>query len=1619
MSAGEDRLRGNALFAKGEFASASAAYTRALRVTLRVPDAGSGPAPADAADAASLASAVALCGAGEIDAAVVSAALARVGGGAPPPSSAQKDEVAVLLLNRAQASIKLSSYGPAMRDCSAVLSFDPGNMKALYRRALCYEACGRVREALSDAMRMHQLDKTHAQAVELLRRLRTAASVSGGGTGAAAPSGGALPRAPGGAMGGGSGPLPLSACLAFLAEADARAAASPPSSSPSSSSTSASGLTPAALDRCIRSLQGVLTSATPVRAFLSADGARKVAAAAFPPTPLAGSTSSTGPPVVTPTCNLLIGIAGRISEECATVWHREWDGERSSGGLTLADTLPVQAALVDALVAPVVPHVLLLAADIHASPSSLPLTSAAVRVGASLLCGAFSILRPQLQAQTLTRLRQWKAIKAGTLTTAAPLPKAVKAALRAWATCVTASLSGIGPIVGGGGGGTPTSAFVHLCLQALGQASECEEAVQVLDRAGALAAASVYLASDVQELARTSAGALSRALTVLRDSHPRGHMDVGRAKVKQVLTRVAGPCVAALAAALPFKPDDKKDGSGESSSGPELFVVPSTLPDWQPSPDTARVAALLQVALLIDRDTGLWFADQQGVLVACFITCVSSEERAQAVGAEVVATMCSDEQGRSLLTTLPQRIISADPSYATRLDILPLLQRLSASPFTSIRASAAVTLAKLTAPSKSFSSAEGASGRDEMLSSVLTLFKTAAGILGEEELELDDEEDEEEEEEMVPVKKASAAAPSAAATPQPAFRHLVAAVKASWGKGAAPGSFTSAMGGSSSGAGAGTSAGSDPKSSASSLAAAAVAGVDLDAAARAVEALAVLATHTAIKARLAEEESVRALLAIGASLVAHVELQHAMILRERGVGRSGRPGEGDDDDEGARRGVISGRGGVIDLSKVSAGAWETATRSSLRPTVYGLAHIIYSVVTSRQRQQEAKLAELEVDMDQWKELQRLATPPGADPAAGVEMDPPAAVEARARALLRGDVFHLLVGLADAAHGLQLDDDEAAAGESAAAAAGTAGASSSAAGSGSSSRSRAGLRLDKDQVDGRPLPPPVANTSRNGAATRELLSLTLLSVTEWVWARGLLVQAGGIPLLLDLVTEGQATHEPGGAPVSAAVAASGTVSPLNTFQGALAACQALARIFITTNPALLPPAYVHDSVKPLLRLARDSSLSLAQFEAGLALGNVASAGPEVREVMLRRRALAALEYLQFSDHKLVRRAGTEALTNLSTSDEGARLITLSRLHLWLALARSFQAPGARIADGSEVPVAARKRREKVRKDLAAAKKGHEAMRREKEQGKQGSNAGAVVAADGGQEKEEAAEAAAAAAAEEEEEDATIYDEDQDRDTPTAMAAAGGLAMACMHLMSDLETEAEAKAAVECAERLVRAGCVSVMCELLMSGTPGLVHRAATVLELLAGYPVGAAALLTPLVALEGEADEAEGEGEGEGGDEDDEFFFRGAARSVHAFLLLHLLSQGRDLAALAGALGAGARRQAMAASAGGVQAAVAAVCRGAVEAALAQDRDDVEAASRAYNEGREAAKAEEVRAKAEREARAATVGEGGSTSGAGGEGGVEPGESGQAWRAVRLVPEWPADELVDRILAERE
>ncbi|RHY26717.1 hypothetical protein DYB32_007348 [Aphanomyces invadans] len=111
-------------------------------------------------------------------------------------------------------------------------------------------------------------------------------------------------------------------------------------------------------------------------------------------------------------------------------------------------------------------------------------------------------------------------------------------------------------------------------------------------------------------------------------------------------------------------------------------------------------------------------------------------------------------------------------------------------------------------------------------------------------------------------------------------------------------------------------------------------------------------------------------------------------------------------------------------------------------------------------------------------------------------------------------------------------------------------------------------------------------------------------------------------------------------------------------------QAIAKILITTNPNLIPSAQLLSAVQPLRALCQNKHDSaLLQFEALMALTNIASVSMETKA---RYVWLSAIQYLQFSDHHLVRRAATECLTNLLPHDDVLTVFCQpDKARLWLA------------------------------------------------------------------------------------------------------------------------------------------------------------------------------------------------------------------------------------------------------------------------------------------------------------------------------------------------------------------
>jgi hypothetical protein len=126
-------------------------------------------------------------------------------------------------------------------------------------------------------------------------------------------------------------------------------------------------------------------------------------------------------------------------------------------------------------------------------------------------------------------------------------------------------------------------------------------------------------------------------------------------------------------------------------------------------------------------------------------------------------------------------------------------------------------------------------------------------------------------------------------------------------------------------------------------------------------------------------------------------------------------------------------------------------------------------------------------------------------------------------------------------------------------------------------------------------------------------------------RGLVVQQGGSKILCQLAVDG-------------------------TEKGMRNASQALSRIGITQDPAIAFPGNRScDIVRPLCNLLNVEYTGIENFEALMALGNLATLNDSTRKRILKESEyVTAIENYMFEDHQLIRRAAVQCWTNLCTS-----------------------------------------------------------------------------------------------------------------------------------------------------------------------------------------------------------------------------------------------------------------------------------------------------------------------------------------------------------------------------------
>ncbi len=118
---------------------------------------------------------------------------------------------------------------------------------------------------------------------------------------------------------------------------------------------------------------------------------------------------------------------------------------------------------------------------------------------------------------------------------------------------------------------------------------------------------------------------------------------------------------------------------------------------------------------------------------------------------------------------------------------------------------------------------------------------------------------------------------------------------------------------------------------------------------------------------------------------------------------------------------------------------------------------------------------------------------------------------------------------------------------------------------------------------------------------------------------------------------------------------------------------IAKLLITTNPALLNTSQCMGSIQPLIMLVRDhDSSDLQKFEALLSLTNLVSFNDNTKQHVVAERGISILSYAMFSNHEMVRRAATEAMSNLVPNpDMILHLREHEKLKVWITFASDFE------------------------------------------------------------------------------------------------------------------------------------------------------------------------------------------------------------------------------------------------------------------------------------------------------------------------------------------------------------
>lgn len=149
---------------------------------------------------------------------------------------------------------------------------------------------------------------------------------------------------------------------------------------------------------------------------------------------------------------------------------------------------------------------------------------------------------------------------------------------------------------------------------------------------------------------------------------------------------------------------------------------------------------------------------------------------------------------------------------------------------------------------------------------------------------------------------------------------------------------------------------------------------------------------------------------------------------------------------------------------------------------------------------------------------------------------------------------------------------------------------------------------------------------NSPNCRELIAGVFLALCEEPENRGKIVAAGGGKALIPLALEGSEV-------------------------GKAKAAQALAKMTISINPELaFPGQRVLEVVRPLIKLLHPDKTPLENYEALMALTNLASVNQSVRKRIVKEQGISNIEQYMFEEDNDLRVAGTECICNLSQDED---------------------------------------------------------------------------------------------------------------------------------------------------------------------------------------------------------------------------------------------------------------------------------------------------------------------------------------------------------------------------------